>query len=597
MKTIIRNCAWLLSFVFLTTALIGCSNEDPVSGPIEINEGFTRIEGYFAARIPMTEENVFVVNVTGGTGTAIVRTTEVVNGMYIPPTTVTLLPDGSTRVPILGIPRDPGMFVFRVEVLTGYGEWHRHTVPHFVETPILVGFPNIDIGPNEGFDGGLGFERMPWLISQAEQLDLIRLHPDAHFLLTADINLADLDDEWVPIDDLLGSINGAGHSIRGLVRTNVGAIPGGVGIGAGGGFVNRLAPSGALRNIAFRDIDMSTTAQFGAIVGNHYGVIDNIVVTGTLVSTHTGGDRLGGISGEMRAGALTNSFVNLNITTGAGMTGGAVGRANNNALLIANVTTQGSITVTRSSGTFRLGGILGRAEGSNQLVVRNNWSSMDLGAAAGHNIEGVGGIFGACNNPAGMLIIENKFSGTLTNVRQAGGISGAGPNTRNNLVAGPSASNPLIFTVAGTPGTGAIGGIAGSGKFTVNNNIVRNVTITGPSQAARALAGISSHFEQNCRTFNNVVQNITLVGTFANGIGGNNPVGTGYTRNNFRNNVAFPSGITPGDDADGRDGAVVATLNQAFYELLGFDFTNVWEIRNGVPYLRNVGYQGNIPTN
>ena len=593
MKTILKKCVWLLSFVFLVTALIGCSNEDPVSGPIEINEDLTRIEGYFAARIPMTEENFFVLNLTGGTGTAIVRTTEVINGMYIPPTTVTLLPDGSVRVPILGTPQDPGMFLFRVEVLTGYGEWHRHTVPHFVEAPILVGFPNIEIGPNEGFDGGLGFERMPWLISQAEQLDLIRNHPDAHFLLTADVNLADLEGEWVPIPALNGSINGDGHSVYGLVHEN---------FGAGGGFITELGDRGALRNIAFRDINMTTTGQFGAIIGTHFGVVDNIVVTGSLTSiteatVATG--RLGGISGMMSAGALTNAYIDLTIVSNAGMTGGAVGLANNSALLIANVTARGSITITRSGGTFRVGGILARAEGSSVLQVRNNLVTMDIGAVEGHNIEGVGGIFGACNNPAGMLIIENKFEGTLTNVRQAGGISGAGPNVRNNLVVGRGmdVNNPTI-TVAAGAASGAAGAIAGQGKFTLYNNIARDVTITGAAVAAAPMAGAASNLAQNVRTRNNVIMNTLLNSP---NVAGMTPGGALAANNysNFRHNMQFfaegaPSAFVPVDDANGVDGANVATVDQAFLEGLGFNFTTVWEMRNGVPYLRNVGFQGNM---
>ena len=602
MKTIIRNCAWLLSFVFLATVISGCNDAGPsVSGSIEINEETIRIEGEeFTVDVPLTADNVFVVDFTGGGGTAIVRSSPlIVSGLYIPQQTVTLS-GGELRLPIHGVPTTSGEFTMRVEIITGYDGWDRYTVPHLVSVEFTVGQP----GEGEDFDGGQGFRTNPWLISTAAQLDLIRDYPNRHFRLTNDVNLATLTDEWVPIPSFSGSIDGAGYSINGLTHAALTATnPANVAEGAGG-FIHRLEAPGAIRNVAFRNISINTAIRVGGIVAIQAGgAIDNIVVTGAINSTNATDRWTGGITGQISAGSLTNSFVNMNITTGSGMTGGAVGmQAPPSALiLIANVTTQGSITITRSMPTARVAGILGRAEapGLNQtpIHVRNNWSSMNIGAGAGFNIEGAGGIFGACNNPGGMYIFENKFSGTLTNVRQAGGISGAGPRVSNNLVAGPSASDPLIFTVAGTPGSGAIGAIAGAGKFFLRNNIARNVTITGPSQAARALAGVASHFEQNCVTEYNVVQNITLDGTFANGIAGNNPVGIGVTRRNFRNNVTFPSGITPGDDADGRDGAVEATLNQAFYESLGFDFTNVWIMENGVPMLRNVGYQGDIPTN
>ena len=606
MKTIFRNCARLLSFVFLAAVISGCNNNESstISGSIEINEELTRIEGGFAVGQPLTADNVFVVNFTGGGGTAIVRSTPLtvteirdeatnqvidriynsVNGLFIPEQTLTLS-GGVLRLPIFGVPATSGEFTLRVEIITGYGEWDRYTKVHFASVDFTVAQP----GEGEGFAGGQGFRTNPWLISTAAQLDLIRNYPNRHFRLTNDINVA--GSQWVPIPEFSGSIDGAGHSVNGLTRTGVNSD--------GGGFINTLEGTGVIRNIAFRNINITTSHRIGGIVGVHQGLIDNIVVTGRIESSNDTDRWTGGISGQMTSGALTNSFVNLEIRTRSGMVGGAVGMAIAGAELIANVTTQGSITITRSRGGARVGGILGRAETGNTLpfYVRNNWSSMAIGAGAGFDIEGAGGIFGACNNPQAMRILQNKFSGTLTRVRLAGGISGAGPHVRNNLVAGPSASDPLIFTVAGTPGTGAIGAIAGSGKFYLSHNIARNVTISGPSQANRALAGIASRFEMNCKTYNNVAQNITLVGTFANGIAGDAPNGTGVTRNNFRNNVTFPSGITPEDNADGRDGAVVATLNQAFYEAEGFDFTNVWEMRNGVPYLRNVGYQGNIPTN
>jgi len=359
---------------------------------------------------------------------------------------------------------------------------------------------------------------------------------------------------------------------------------------------------GAIRNIAFRDINMLTTNQFGAIIGTHNGVVDNIVVTGSLTSettlVHTAG-WLGGISGTMGGGTLTNAYIDLTIVSNSGMTGGAVGRANNAALLIANVTARGSISIQISGATFRVAGILARAEGSNSLVVRNNLVTMDIGVVAGHNAEGAGGIFGACNNPAGMYIIQNKFAGTLTNVRQAGGISGAGPNVQNNLVVGRGMDvNTPTITVAAGAASGAAGAIAGQGKFTLYNNIARDVTITGAAVPAAPLAGAASNLAQNVRTRNNVITNTLLNSP---NVAGMTPGGAlaANNFNNFRHNMQFfdggaPSAFVPVDDANGVDGANVATVDQAFLEGLGFDFTTVWEMRSGVPYLRNVGYQGNI---
>src|SRR5690606_14615859 len=68
------------------------------------------------------------------------------------------------------------------------------------------------------FVHGDGSALDPWQISTTGQLDEIRLYPDAHFELVADIDLSSTD--WQPIGDYThafsGSFNGNGHAIRGL---------------------------------------------------------------------------------------------------------------------------------------------------------------------------------------------------------------------------------------------------------------------------------------------------------------------------------------------------------------------------------------------
>ena len=592
MKTIFKNSAWLLSLVLFATVTIGCRSNDDPTDPFVANAATSRIDGDFKVGEAMTAANVFVVNFTGGGTATIVRAVAAVNGISIETQNNVTLSGGTLRIPLTGTPVDPGEHELRVEIVVA-------NVPHIVPATFNV---TEDGDGNDGpFDGGTGSAANPWLISTAEQLDLIRDYPTRHFKLTSSVDLADLDDEWVPIGVFSGSIDGDGNSVYGLVHTSIDNDE-------GGGFVNTLYGTGIIRNIAFRDIDMTTTARFGAIVGIHYGEIDNMVVTGRLISNTEAGigtGWLGGISGEMRAGALNNAFVNLEIRSYAGMTGGVVGRAINQAYEIANVTAQGSITLLRGGGMFRVGGILARAESSaTQLTVRNNYVTMDIGAIDGESVEGVGGIFGACGNPANMTIVQNKFAGTIFNARQAGGISGAGPRVSNNLVVGRGRdlNHPTISVASAAAGGGTAGAIAGQGKFNLNNNIARNVTITGASFPTRPISGIASDLAQNVETYNNVIINTLLNGAYVSGMTGVAAPGTGRTENNFRSNMSFyaagvPSDFVPVDDADGRDGANVATVDLAFLTGLGFDFNTVWEMRSGVPYLRNVGYYGDIPTN
>lgn len=607
MKTFFKLSASLLALAMFTTVMIGCKSGDNISGPITINEETSGVQGEFFVDAPLTSQHVFVVNFTGGNGTAMVRSTPLtrteddgrivynsVNGLYIPEQIVNLS-GGTLTLPIHGTPINSGEFRMRVEILTGYGDWDRYTVPHFVNGDFVVARP----GEGTIFDSGHGFSVSPWTISTVSQLDAIRYYSNRHFLLTSNINLADLPGGWEPIEDFSGTLDGGGFTINNLTHTGL-SVDGNAVLG---GFITRLDGAGVIRNVAFRNVAITTTARLGVIVGTQFGNIDNIVVSGTATSTLSAGDLFGGITGQMSGGTLTNAHVNLNITSATGMTGGAVGRASTTGpTLIANVTTTGSITISRNLANARVGGILGRAEGTTNLVVSNNYSNMTIGAAAGFNIEGVGGIFGACNNPATMLIEQNMFTGRLVNVRLAGGISGAGPNVRNNLVVGHGGtdlSDPMIIA----DGNAGVGAIAGSGKFTLRNNIARNVAITGATGAAnRAHSGVASIFEQNCVMSNNVVSSILLNATHVNGVAGNNPHGSGSFSNNFRTGMSFwsggaPSAFTPVDDPAGRDGGAAPAITQSWLEGLGFDFTDIWVMEGGVPMLRDVGYQGDIPTN
>ena len=85
------------------------------------------------------------------------------------------------------------------------------------------------LGKRPAFDGGAGTQEDPFQISTLEQLNAIRLKLSGHYILTADIDLAQWGLVWIPIgkyvvggEDLVrnrtftGAIDGAKHKLYGL---------------------------------------------------------------------------------------------------------------------------------------------------------------------------------------------------------------------------------------------------------------------------------------------------------------------------------------------------------------------------------------------
>jgi hypothetical protein len=271
------------------------------------------------------------------------------------------------------------------------------------------------------------------------------------------------------------------------------------------------------------------------------------------------------------------------------MVGGIVGKSSTAASEISYCTVKGNISITAAKN--RIGGVLGRGESA--VTIKNCASSVIISGVAAGGTNGVGGIFGANNND-NMRIDECLFTGNITNCFSMGGIGGVAANVRNCLVSGST------LTVGGVVNTGAAGGINGTGKGVTSNCVVVGATLGGITASGLSNAGVASTFQNNGYASNCVVVNTTIgsssatpylqrvVGTAANG--------TGVNANNY---AAGVTGITtPVDNAGGLDGATKLTtdLTQAFYQGLGFDFTNIWQMSGGNPALKNAGYSGGLPT-
>lgn len=425
------------------------------------------------------------------------------------------------------------------------------------------------------YDAGDGSASSPYIISTESALIAMATDGSKYYQLAADVTLTK---PWVSVVNFTGSFDGKGFKIVGLNGS----------FSTKGGFA--VTNAGTIANTQFTGVDITTAVAFGIIAGTNTGTIQNITVGGKITSTNSG-DLLGGIAAEMTAGKITQCAVNLNMTSSAGMTGGILGRALTNASEVSYCTTKGAITLTAAKN--RIGGIVGRGESA--VTIKNCLSSMIITGVGGPNYgaNGVGGIFGA-NNNNNMRIDECMFDGNLVNVFSAGGIGGVAANVRNCLVKGST------ITIAGTVNTGSGGGICGTGKVVIDKCVAANITLSGAALTTLPAGGITSSFQNSCALTNSVVVNCAITNSSVQRVSGTLTDGTATVSGSVTGNYAAAvTGIaTPSDNANGIDGATknVTDLTQAFYQGLGYDFTAIWVMgANGVPALRNAGYNGNLP--
>lgn len=451
------------------------------------------------------------------------------------------------------------------------------------------------------FDGGDGSAASPYIISNESALDYVRNDGTKNYKIVANITLTKA---WTPIPTFSGTLDGGKFKVTGLTINST---------LANDGFIN--TNTGTIKDIQFLNVDCKTSAAFGVITGkNTGGTIQNVVVTGSVVSTNIG-DLLGGISGELSAGGkITQCYTNLSISASCGMIGGIAGRLTTSTGAVTEIsycTTNGSMEITASKN--RIAGILGRAEGTiSGGIIKNCLSTINITATAAVSttVNGIGGIFGADQNANIVPIDQCMFSGSISAGFSIGGIAGVGSTITNCIVKGkgPLAAQPMLNAASTSPATGNIGGIAGTNKTKLENCVVREVTIKSVLTSATVPnGGIASTFQNNGYAKNSFIANTSIEGsntapnwdnnfrisgTAANGTGVNNSnyVGTGV------NIVGRTSAIT--DDQNGLDGQVKtqAQLTQSFFQGIGYDFA-IWKMdTDGYLSLRNVGYNGNIPT-
>ncbi|MDR0691951.1 MAG: hypothetical protein LBF69_02800 [Prevotellaceae bacterium] len=433
------------------------------------------------------------------------------------------------------------------------------------------------------YESGTGVDGDPYIVINAAQLRMtMATYPSAHIAFGDDITVT----EWETVASFAGHLDGQGHSATGLTAP----------------FVN--INTGNIWNIKFINVDIiSTTGNLGAVARTNTGYISSVAVVGKLDSS---ADCLGGIAGENNnGGTIINCYVNAAITSTMSAVGGIVGRINNGSgfanttNVIKNCTSEGSISI--ATGKSQVGGILGRKTNANNNTgkpdsIVNCVSKMDITALGTSNMAG--GIFGAHQanntNPPILTIQQCLFTGTVVAGNTVGGIGGVSPEISDCIVTGTGANATtamLRITSEGSGASGSTGGISSAAKGNVTRCIVANMKIAGATINSKNSAGIVSAQNNGTPVISAcIIMNSKLDSPTARAIAGTTT--SLSLNNNYRSNVLNSENADFSDnDATTLDGAIASTIDQAWYESIGFDFATVWawDTATNRPKLQNTG--------
>jgi len=182
---------------------------------------------------------------------------------------------------------------------------------------------------------------------------------------------------------LVGNNNSSGtvinSSFSGNVTSTDNRVGGVAGINNSGGTVKNCSVSG---KILHSTDATSTAANAGGVVGQNQGTIEFCFSTAEVVSEHTNGSNVGGVTGNNVGGTVENSYSTGAVSSNGNAVGGILG------------SNTGYLRKTYATGTVRgrgqLGGIVGSGGGTiennvalNQSLTSINNDSTTIGRVAG----------------------------------------------------------------------------------------------------------------------------------------------------------------------------------------------------------------------
>lgn len=174
-------------------------------------------------------------------------------------------------------------------------------------------------------------------IDSAEQLQQITKYPDEQYVLTADLDLSDVEN-WEPLGGLrpfTGELDGNGHTMTGLSSD-------------AGGLFNINNGSISELGVVDADVDM-VGGRVGIIANVNNGQMHRVYTTGTVA----GDSRVGGVVGDS-GGILTDAYSTADVHSRSTEAGGVIGVA-----LAGSQSENLYATGAVSADTRNIGGVIG----------------------------------------------------------------------------------------------------------------------------------------------------------------------------------------------------------------------------------------------
>ncbi len=215
---------------------------------------------------------------------------------------------------------------------------------------------------------------------------------------------------------------------------------------------------GTIDNITV-SADIHGNFSVGGIVGSNYGDISNVHMSGDMdISDES--ENMGGIIGTMHGGNLSDCSYSGDMISHTS-SGGLVGTVSDSGQhTIDRCFSEGSITTDSEI----VGGIVG-TEYTDDLVISNSYSTMDINAENGWAVGGIVGSGGTS-----LVITNSYFNGTVTGDSDVGGIIGY--RSPNQVITNSYATG-LVTANSG------YGGITGNDDDSEYNSVFWNKQTTG----------------------------------------------------------------------------------------------------------------------
>lgn len=337
------------------------------------------------------------------------------------------------------------------------------------------------------FFGGNGTEADPYQIKSYTHLDNVRKVINAEtktwFVMVDDIDMAGKN--WTMYNGGIDNVfkydfDGNDKTISNFSMTRSGASF--FGALTGGSKVHDLK----FNKVTLSDVENGTNSVATVSYNIIDGTVDNVDITDITITSSTSDDNntgTGAIASRLYKGSISNcDIAELTMNTTAERVGGIVGVNATNGNTIENC----SVKNAEISGTYSVGGIIGRSSSTPAVIV----TTCKLEGT--NTIDGTSSVGGIIGEAGGTANISNCdiIGTTITSTGDAtGGIAGYvnGGNTSINLCKVYECNINGVTRTAGV--VGRIGGANASNPTSISNCFVNEVTCTVNNQFLGGICG------------------------------------------------------------------------------------------------------------